>query len=216
MKILVVSATEAECDALRNRTNKPRLKKHKIDHLITGVGMIATAYALSKKLSRGRYDLVINTGIAGSFRKEIKIGDVVNVISDCFADLGAEDGVKFLSVFEMGLHKKSDFPFRDGKLIPSLKKQNGLDELKKVNAVTVNTVHGSKKSIERVRIKFNPDIESMEGAAFYYVCMMEKIRCIQIRSISNFVERRNKKAWNIPLALKNLSDAVVKILEIIE
>ena len=49
------------------------------DVLITGVGMLNTAIVLTKKLSKEKYDLVINLGI-GSFKRSIKIGDVVEVI----------------------------------------------------------------------------------------------------------------------------------------
>ena len=44
----------------------------------------------------------------------------------------------------------------------------------------------------------------MEGAAFFYVCLCENIPFLQIRAISNYVEQRNEKNWNIPLAIKNL------------
>jgi futalosine hydrolase len=57
MKVLVVSATKNE------------ITLEGIDHLVTGVGMVATAIELSKKLSENNYDLVINAGIAGSFNR---------------------------------------------------------------------------------------------------------------------------------------------------
>ena len=53
----------------------------------------------------------------------------------------------------------------------------------------------------------------MEGAAVFYVCLNEKIPCCQIRSISNFVGESDKNKWNIPLALKNLEDTILKILD---
>ena len=45
--------------------------------------------------------------------------------------------------------------------------------------------------------KFLPVIESMEGAALHYVCLMEKIPFLQIRSISNYIGERDKKKWNM-------------------
>jgi futalosine hydrolase len=35
---------------------------------------------------------------------------------------------------------------------------------------------------------------------------------MQIRSISNYVEKRNKENWNIPLALKNLHATILELL----
>jgi futalosine hydrolase len=53
----------------------------------------------------------------------------------------------------------------------------------------------------------------MEGAAVFYVCLKQGIKCIQIRSISNYVERRNRDAWNIPLALNNLHKRSTQLLK---
>jgi futalosine hydrolase len=81
-----------------------------------------------------------------------------------------------------------------------------LNPLFHVRGVTVNKVHGNEKSIARITELYQPDIESMEGAAFAYACAMHKLPYFQIRAISNYVERRNRESWNIPLAVKNLND----------
>jgi len=61
--------------------------------------------------------------------------------------------------------------------------------------------------------RFHPEVETMGGAAFLYGCLIEKIPCVQIRAISNFVEVRDKSRWNIPLAVKNLTTATLEILD---
>jgi futalosine hydrolase len=88
-------------------------------------------------------------------------------------------------------------------------------DLKKVSAITVNTTHGCKKSIDLFKNKFNADIETMEGAAFFYVCLNEGVKFFQIRTISNFVEERNEANWNIPLAIKNLNQQLSGIIDVI-
>ena len=71
MKILVVAATELEV--------QPFIKENKnCDVLITGVGIPATVYHLTKKILENKYDVIIQAGIAGTFTKKIKRGDVVN------------------------------------------------------------------------------------------------------------------------------------------
>ena len=175
---------------------------------------MATAYHLAKKMDKRKYDLAVNVGLAGSFKKKISVGEVVNVASESFADLGAEDGNNFLTLAEMGLQKKNQYPFRNEKLInATAKKYAALRSLKQANAITINSVHGNERSIKSAIKKFNPDIESMEGAAFFYVCIMEKIPCVELRAISNYVERRNKNNWNIPLALKNLASTTFEFLQ---
>lgn len=217
MKILLVSATKSEIALLFKRFKKVSAKNnltaylfgsHSIDVLITGAGMIATAFYLGKFLNRKyRYDLAINMGIAGSFRRNIPLGTVVNVVKDCFADFGAEDGERYLTANEIGLIHRSQFVVCGSKI-----KNEPLNSLPKANAITVNTAHGSLSSIKRTVKRFAPDIESMEGAAFFFACKQEKISCIQIRAVSNYVERRNKKKWKTEKAIRNLCAVVENIL----
>lgn len=228
MKILIVSATRVEISPLLEKFKAKRkleniftfrLGRNKVEVLITGVGMTATAFHLGKILNKN-YNLAINAGIAGSFRKNIPLGTVVNVVSDCFADFGAEDGEKFFTL--EGWSSGGTEEWKNGRMeewkqpnIPTFHHSHFplIHTLPKVSGITVNTVHGNTASIVKVRKKFNPDIESMEGAAFFFACEHEKIPCIQIRSISNYVERRNKKKWKMKLAVKNLCITIEKILK---
>ena len=71
------------------------------------------------------------------------------------------------------------------------------------------TRHLSKK----YSIRLNPKIESMEGAAFFYACRKAGVPFIQIRAVSNYVEKRNRDAWQIGLAVKNLNTFALELLE---
>ncbi|HEY9083244.1 MAG TPA: hypothetical protein VIN73_07910, partial [Vicingaceae bacterium] len=82
-----------------------------------------------------------------------------------------------------------------------------------VKGITVNTTHGDETSIAKVKNLFHPQVESMEGAAFLYACLLEGISCLQIRAISNKVERRNKDNWDIKLAVKNLTEKSLAIIK---
>ena len=213
MKILLVAATKAEIDpflthfSFRNQLPYDiSFGNFQIKVLITGVGMVATAFYVGKALSEHRFDLAINIGIAGSFTDKLSPGDVCKVIEDIFIEMGAEDGDGFLSIEELGFGKISYFE-KANLLFPKT------IHLKSVKAITVNKVHGNIKSISKTIGDFNPDIESMEGAAFFYACEQSKTACIQIRSISNKVERRNRDNWQIGLAIKNLNDTLIKLFE---
>lgn len=188
MKVLVVSATKNE------------VTLDGIDHLVTGVGMVATAIELSKKLSENKYDLVINAGIAGSFNRSLSIGQVVEVVKDTFSEIGAQDGNQFLSPDDIDLDVDNIF------------QNEAKTSYDSVSAITVNTIHGQDTSIVRVMYRLNPHIETMEGAAFFMTCQRFSVNCIQIRSISNYVEKRNKSRWDIPKAIKNLNIELNNIL----
>ena len=52
----------------------------------------------------------------------------------------------------------------------------------------------------------------MEGAAVFYVCRWLGVPCLEIRAISNMVVPRSQSKWDIPLALENLRNTLVKVL----
>jgi len=220
MKILIVSATQFEVaptlDFLNKNAQKKGaeflLNKNSIQILVTGVGVPAVVYCLLKKFSKEDFDLVIQAGIAGTFSLNNSIGSVVEVVSDRFADIGVEEkNGNFTSVFEMELSNKNQFPYTNEWL-----ENNTISEfmfLKKVIGVTVNKVSGTNTSIEKMRKKYpQAEIETMEGAAFHYVCLMEKKKFVHIRSISNLVEPRNKEKWNIKLAISQLNNVILKLI----
>ncbi len=60
---------------------------------------------------------------------------------------------------------------------------------------------------------FSPVVESMEGAALHYTCLMENIPFIQIRAMSNYIAERNKKKWNMKESVDNLNNELVKTLK---
>lgn len=204
MKILIVVATFAEIQPFLmslGLNNIPEIGfsagKHHVNVIVTGVGMVATAYATGREFAKKEYDLAINLGVAGSFSKKLKLGELVEINGDIFSELGAEDDEEFITLDELQLGEilfngSSDLRFSTN--------------LKKANAITVNKVHGNEDTIMEVKEMFNPVIESMEGAAFFYACEEANIPGIQIRAVSNYVERRNRENWNIPLAVKNLNN----------
>ncbi len=211
MNILILAATSAEvqplCTALgvaqptEEETITVSHRTHTIMIAISGVGMTAMAFCCGKFFSAA-FDLVINVGIAGAFDRTLPIGSVVQVTEDIFSELGAEDGEQWRTLQEIGLATPTVFH--------ATKK---ISDLPAVRGITVNTIHGHEPSIERVIARFHPQVESMEGAAFLYACDRAKIPGLQIRAISNYVERRNKSAWDIPLAVKNLGEVVMTIIQ---
>jgi len=219
-KVLLITATDAEAEALRKIQGiKPGmdgflLGECEVSLLITGVGSMATSWAMTKWLSSNpKPDLAVNIGIAGSYNTDISTGDVVVPVSDCFADAGIETGNGFITLEEAGLADPDRFPFTKGRIVAENKYTAlALTFLKPVKAITVNSATGSDLTIDRLLKKYNPDIETMEGATFFYICSGEKLPFLALRSISNRVEPRNKDKWNIPLALINLSEKLREFL----
>ncbi|MCI0921566.1 futalosine hydrolase [Sphingobacterium rhinopitheci] len=200
MRPLIVSATREEI-----ANSIPFLEKHNIPYLITGVGMVATTYALTRYLSTNNCDLLLQVGIAGAIDRTIDIGTVIEVDCDILSELGAEDGDHFIQIKDLGFGESEYRKINLSSIETYLPKHIG---------ITVNTIHGSEKSINNVKNLFpKASIESMEGASFFYVAHHLNIPSLQVRSISNHVEKRDKSTWNIPLAVKNINEWLVSFLQ---
>lgn len=221
MKILIVAATWMEVKLLADEMVLIEEKSHflkqfqlddiVVDILISGIGITFTAFHLTNTLRDCQYQSVINIGIAGSLTSDLNIGDVVNVVSEEFADLGIEKEDEFLTLFETGFVELNEFPFENGVLKAT--NSNGLLNIRKVRGITTNKSHGRDSSIAEIIGKFTAQVESMEGAAVFYVCNWLGIPCYQIRAVSNYVESRDSAQWNIPLALEGLKTSMVDILK---
>jgi futalosine hydrolase len=224
MRILIVAATESEVESLKSqvriKNQESRVKNQDIGSveqdlglqtfdfklLVTGVGMVATAFALGRHLAANQYDLAVNIGIAGSFDRNIALGEVVEITQDTFAELGAEDDLEFLPIEKLGFGKGTYQP------TATLSDLNNALNLKQGTSITVNTVHGNEVAINKVTERLNPQLENMEGAAFFYACQEMNVPCLQIRAVSNYVEKRNRDNWQIALAIKNLNTFALEFL----
>lgn len=222
-KLLFVSATSLEIKPLlaelgngkelQNRLTRYKHRHFQVDVLITGVGMVPTAVYTSMALALNEYDAVINAGICGSFNRAIPMGEVLNISTDSLPETGAESGEHFLSLLDLNLLEQDEFPFTAGKLVNnSIFESRLLESLTNVSGVTVNTVHGNESSIDAFLKRTQADVESMEGAAFMFACELHNIRYMQIRSVSNYIEKRNVSGWNIPLAVQNLNQFLLNLL----
>lgn len=208
MKILAIAATNLELTPLRECVSDEVLPYNvEVDFLATGSGVAATAYALTKALHTASYHLVLHVGIAGSYTDALRLGDVCLVEREVFADLGVDTADNFTTFFEQGLESPDAFPFTAGELVcPYLADYAALDTLPKVRSATVSIVSARPEVLAMRRQKFMPDIEGMEGAAVFYVCLQEAVPFIQLRAISNKVGVRDKSQWDIPLSLAKLAE----------
>jgi futalosine hydrolase len=225
VRILIVAATAAEIDPLvaglrfcadgEARVTRCKRGSRDVDVLTTGVGMVATAAWCSRVLAmEDVYDMALNVGLCGSFDASIAPGSVVHVITEQLPELGAEDDRAFLSVQELGLLENYEFPFQAGRLLNAGPPLNEvLLRLPGVHGITVNTVHGNEQTIAAVRQRCSPQVESMEGAAFMYACLMHQIPFAEVRAVSNVVERRNRGAWKITEAIDNLNAVALQIID---
>jgi len=55
-------------------------------------------------------------------------------------------------------------------------------------------------------------VESMEGAAFFYACLQKGIEPLQLRAISNYVVPRNRESWRMQEAIVALNEQLQELL----
>ena len=210
MGTLLVAATAMEIGSL-SRTLAA------VDTIQTGIGMINTAYVLTKALCRKSYDLVLNIGVCGSYTDSLKVGTVVEVTQEILGDLGATtaDG-EFLDLQELGFplfEKPSGVVFNTLSNPTRIRDVFPTADFPQVQGLTLNTTTGDQNRIAHLQRLFDADIETMEGAAVALVCQREGIPYLELRAVSNKVEPRNKSHWNIGDAINNLHVAVGRLFE---
>lgn len=208
--ILVAAATAKEILPFIESTRDGNFTN--IDILITGIGLTASTYHLSKQISLKKYDLVIQAGVAGSFDMKIPLGEVVAVKQDTIADQSVIELEKLKTLFDLKLVPQDQHPYKKGWLINPNTDILKKTKLKVVKGISVNQISTSKQMIKFYRNEFDPVTESMEGAALHYVCLMENIPFLQIRSISNYIGERNKKKWNMMDSIINLNQTLIRII----
>ncbi len=176
--------------------------------------MLQTTYSLTRQFYLKKPGMVIQAGVAGCFDKEQELAKTWMVKEEIMADLGAEENGQFTDVFDLQFIKKNQFPFTKKRLINPNNKAMGLFKLPTGTAVTVNEITTSKKRISTLLKKYNPLLESMEGAALHFVCLKENIPFVQIRSVSNYIGVRDKSKWKLKEAVKNLNRELIHFIEL--
>lgn len=174
--------------------------------VVTGVGAVNAAYALTREIDRERPEAIIVCGIGGAYpRSGLAIGDVVCADSECYGDLGAASPDGFLDMRALG------FPVIGGSnpIYNSLPMQI-FPAARRMPFVTVNTCTGADDVARAIETRTGGAVESMEGAAVAHVAALAGIPVGEIRGISNIVGRRDKSTWRVQEAAAAAQQALIE------
>jgi len=216
MRVIISAATVAEwmpsflnINALyTGESQRLKLQYHQ-----SGIGMLAASFALTKLAIEDKPDLIIQVGIAGTFDTTQPLGTVVVINEETLGDLGVEEDGKWKDLFDLKLEKSSYHPFEKRKLPNQWLTKYNLLGLQEVSGITVNEISTNQEKIQKLMKKYNPTIESMEGAALHYVARETSIPFIQIRAISNYIGERDKSNWQMKLAIDNLNHILIQYVD---
>jgi futalosine hydrolase len=157
--------------------------------------------------------MVIQAGVAGCFNKQLSLGSVVAVKKDAIADQSVIELKQLKTLFDLKLVPADQFPYTKTWLVNPHNDLLKTTKLRQVKGVSVNEITTSRQKINFYEKNFNAVIESMEGAALHYTCLMENIPFLQVRSMSNYIGERNKKNWNMKESIVNLNRELIKIVQ---
>jgi len=209
MQILLCAATSFEIQPTIDFIKAWQIKN--VDVLITGVGLTAATYHITKALSQKTPDFMLQAGVAGSLDLNLTLAKVVLVKDEIIGDSGVMEGQSFHSLFDLNLAERNVHPRKNGKLANS--NSTLLDfNLPIVHGVTVNEISTNPERIRYYKENLNAQVETLEGAALHFAGLMEDIPFLQVRSISNFIGERNKSKWQLQEAIKNLNIELQKII----
>ena len=211
MRLLICAATRFEIEATLTFLLNHLELKNKVDVLITGVGLTAATYQLTKRILQDRPRFILQAGICGSLDNYLGPGRIVVVEKESIGDLGVMEKGSFSSVFNLGFTELNEDPWTNGKLC------NNISVLQKTgltiaDGVTINEITTNHERIKLYKEQLKANIETMEGAALHYVCLSEKIPFLQLRCVSNYVGERDKNKWALREAIANLNIELQRIL----
>ncbi|HOY39052.1 MAG TPA: hypothetical protein PLQ09_09050 [Prolixibacteraceae bacterium] len=188
MKVLIVSATPFEAQLPDSLFQVFTAKGYnpndgRIPVLVSGPGIMSCVFSLAETLQHYHPDIIINMGIAGSLKSAIKIGTHCVVASDYLIDSGIFRNNVFTHLRDCDFSLNNDKLFRATADILPL-----MPECSAVHGQTVGLfydlpLHQRPEPYQQSAA----DIETMEGAAVFYVAASKGIPVCSIRTISNTV-----------------------------
>lgn len=193
MKIVVVFPTSTEAQFFSHP---------QVTTAICGVGLSAAAYNTGKLIAQHKPDWLIMAGIAGVYAHSVfQIGDVVLVESECEADLGFFTPNGFTHLADLNIDM--DFSVTKQLYCPHLPSQFILPVVKS------NSMNAAMAPFIQTE---NIDIENMEGAAFFQVCLAEQQKFLEVRSISNVV-KIGEDDWDMEGSIRALTAGLHNVTE---
>ncbi len=191
-----------------------KINSKKVVIVKSGAGKVNSALCAQILIDKFCVSAIIFTGVAGALNKSLNVFDVV-VLSDCIQhDIDAT-----ALGFEIG-----EIPFSKMKTIPSSKALSKLaltsakDQNLKVilgKGLTGDQFISSEEKNNYLREKFGGDCVDMESAAVAYVCFVNKIPFVIIRTISDGANSSAKISFNVffAQAAEHSKNIVLKMLE---
>ena len=241
--ILITAATPAEMHAITIYAENIRsstvgwrellsgaLHGQAVSLLITGPGLSNTVQAITATIETARPAMIINTGCAGVFKETgLKIGDIAVATQEIDIQIGIEPAhgsvltrlLPFPILIKNGIEIKRRY-FLNEELadnaftILTQAFANTDVNIAKGPFITVSTITATDLRAADIFSHYHPCMEAMEGAGAAHLACFYDIPLIEVRSASNFVGKRDKNQWNLPLAFQRSAAAVKECIRCVK
>ena len=189
---------------------------------VSGIGKTNAAHAATVLIEKFSPSCIVSFGIGGSYISSgLRVGDIAVAEKEVYADEGVllKDGLHSFEITGIPLLKVrgrkyfNEFPADRRLSRLALKASGTVAHCKSGVFLTVSACTGTGKRAGELAEKFVPICENMEGAAVAHICRIYGIPFVEVRGISNIVEDRDMKKWDIELASENCQKAVLQFLE---
>ncbi|WP_031480623.1 futalosine hydrolase [Maridesulfovibrio frigidus] len=188
--------------------------------LVTGIGVINSAFALGQTLAKHNVELVILAGVAGTFDPQrFPVCSACMVKTEIWPEYGLKVG-KNIDAKGLGFclaEVDNEKIWNTVNLVSgSALRKSGLDRFAKLPeavSLTVSGVTATADEAVRMRDEFEADIENMEGFAAAYGSILSGVAVCQVRTVSNLVGSRDKEDWDLRGALAELGRVCSTLLK---
>jgi len=177
-----------------------------VELLVTGVGPVEAAAAVSRALAQSTYDLVISAGIGGAFEGMAEIGEGV-VVADEMLELDLETGVPIALPDGAAVVNRAT---SDLTLVDRLVELG----YRAVRGITVHRVTATGGSAARLAA-FGVGIETMEGFAVLRAAEIAGVPAIEVRGISNIVCDRKNSRWDFAAGAQGVQRILTALLSLV-
>lgn len=203
------------------------LANRKVLLCVGGMGKVNAAHAATLMIADFAPEALVVFGIGGAYPSSgAAVGDVALARQEIAGDEGVltHEGFKDTEYMGIPLLKTASsviyntYPASETLLKRSLRSlmASELPGSGKVHVgpfVTLSTCTGTSGRAKELEERHHGLCENMEGAAAAQVAGLHNIPWLEVRGISNVVEDRDLRKWDIPRAAEAAEKAVIRILK---
>lgn len=166
-----------------------------------GVGLTRAAHATTWLLAASRPDVLILAGIAGVYSDQGCRSAILCWWPASRRPIWAfsQDGFRHLADIDIDM----DFDVAAVRHCPWLTAGNAATRARKFAECSDGAVRSDLPAL---------DLENMEGAAFFHVCLQENQRFYEVRSISNRVTL-DEEAWDFDASIRNSAGGLHEFID---